>query len=669
MPLHLSYRIFESSSKRIKLSEDNNEFKQTLSNSGISPVESSKEEQPTKRGWKEVQLKISETGVMSVTDITSPDSKKSTKVKEIDGQSSSSDLLQNIEETLDKGVNKPKIVLEEEPTVKSSKQSTSKLKNLAEPEEDKKISQESKRSFLLASKKDEVKEEVRETKDTLKVKEGKKKETKESKVNEAKESKDPAKEKEIKENKKERKELVKKEKRENREELEITSRVTDEKLIKKNENLKDKNLPSAGSKIDALSAKLQFQPKLGQVNNTYSKKTPKDKNKTKPEPKKDVKKDSKTSESETSKIAEISKSSVLPQISEAATKSLSISNSTYVTAPSISSEKNQMSLQQALTSLGKQIIRPEDSKSLLLSQLNQKSNFRNNLSPSSESLASIGLNVSTTTTTMIGQGSNFAFMMPDFGMLGPGSKAQNPPVSQAPVSKTPSSSQTISVQSSSQIQSSSQSKPIPQFNVQPSMSIYSISGKNNNPYNQSSSKSSSKSDFEITSVYPVPPCPDTIPISLMKPSIRKHEVIAKGTNLNEICAKIGTSGSKINDICAKIGENSKEKNKTESRRPDLPDLLKITKPPNSEFLKHIPNIPNVPIYTPSNSSAKDLDRKNLAPSLSQKIIPPKRTPHVGYKTLKDPPKPWNPTLSKNNYVAVKNHNQVFVNLLFYFSTF
>ena len=92
MPLHLSYRIFESSPKRLKLTEDNENFKQSLTNAGISsldprvenPVQQQQQShQPpqqsdpgAQRESKEVQLKISETGIMTVTNITSPESKK-----------------------------------------------------------------------------------------------------------------------------------------------------------------------------------------------------------------------------------------------------------------------------------------------------------------------------------------------------------------------------------------------------------------------------------------------------------------------------------------------------------------------------------------------------------------------------------------------------------------
>ena len=698
MPLHLSYRIFESSPKRIKLSEDNKEFKQSLSNSGISPAET-KDEQPTKRGWKEVQLKISETGVMSVTDISSPDSKKSTKVKEIESQSSSN-LLQNVE-TLE-SVNKPTLALEDE----SNRSSTSKAKNLTSESGERKSSLETKRKGNVDSLRSQElklkKDEVKNSKQFKEIKEKDKKET----------------------NKKDKRELQgkkdkeAKDKRENREEFEITSRVLEtEKPIKKNQiettnsSSKEKSSPSgAGSKIDALSAKLQFQPKVGQVNNTYSKKTLKDKRTMQASKKTEAKKDGKSpelSESLEPPKFEVSKTSGITISKSSVSKNSGLINSTsvtstYVTAPSIStsSERNSqsISLQQALNSLGRDLRPQVNTKLNLLNQLNsnQKSIFRNNnLPPSNESLASIGLNVST--AMVMSQGSNFDYMMPDLGILSPSSKSSQvqsgspvQSISQAPTPpklQSSSSVQSSSIQSptqipsspvqsssqvqTSQIQASSQSKIItsgsqmPQYNVQPSMSIYSIStpGKNN-LYSQASSKSS-KSDFEITSVYSIPPCPDTIPISLKKPSIRKHEIIAKGTNLNEICAKIGTSGSKINDICAKIGENSKEKNKTESRRTDLPELLKITKTPSTEFIKHIPNIPNVPIYTPSgNSSSKDLERKNsILPvssgvSISQKAPQKKHPQPVGYKTLRDPPKSWNPTLSKNNYITVKNQKEI-----------
>lgn len=125
-------------------------------------------------------------------------------------------------------------------------------------------------------------------------------------------------------------------------------------------------------------------------------------------------------------------------------------------------------------------------------------------------------------------------------------------------------------------------------------------------------------------------CPDAIPISMMKQPLRKPDVVAsKGAVVNEICAKISSAGggSKINDICAKIGENYKEKSK-------LPDLLKISsanKPKESPPpAKHIPNIPNVPSYSPT--SIKGI--ASVLASHSTSLIPQQK------------PKSWTPTMVK-----------------------
>lgn len=243
---------------------------------------------------------------------------------------------------------------------------------------------------------------------------------------------------------------------------------------------------------------------------------------------------------------------------------------------------------------------------------------------------------------------------------------------------------------------------MPQFGMQTSsISVYSIptSVKNNysnvsqdittvTPASTATITTTAMSKPMSTGACPIPPCPDAIPISLMKQmSMRKQDMTAKGTNLNEICAKIGsnTIGSKINDICAKIGENSKEKNRVDAHgKSDVPDLLRISAKKNSSPLlpnsdttiKHIPNIPNIPVYTPSNNTA--MENKNakstLPTSTSASVLAvstssaPPASPHttqrlaslkkqsqsIGYKTLRDPPKSWNPTLSKNNYVAAKN---------------
>jgi len=80
VPLHLSYRIFETSSKRL-----------TLMDASIDSVEL-KDEKALKREWKEVQLKISETGVMSVTDISNIVHKRETEIENLQDEKTSEEI-------------------------------------------------------------------------------------------------------------------------------------------------------------------------------------------------------------------------------------------------------------------------------------------------------------------------------------------------------------------------------------------------------------------------------------------------------------------------------------------------------------------------------------------------------------------------------------------------
>ncbi|XP_015597566.1 flocculation protein FLO11 [Cephus cinctus] len=765
VPLHLSYRIFESSPKRIKLSDDNPDFKQSLSNAGISPLDS-KEDGLTKREWKEVQLKISETGVMSVTDITSPDNKKSTKIQDAEDQKGSGEMAE--------AVNKSDIVLQPSDKDGDGLNSTEQGKSSSKTDEiiskeAKMVGQDAEKSIPSQTNKNsgEPKDSRGQSNDLQEANEAKK--TQENiqkksedlqydkadnsirKINNPDKSSSATSSQKNSEEKSNADSVIVEDKDTEGKQILTNNnvinteaaKVDDQKITSVNE-VKSTVPPSAGSKIDALSAKLQFQPKVGQVNNTYSKKTPKDKRTASSGPRKfeskeTVKVDPKASESGNSKRTNCNannklttpvnvvstQSKTTATLSSASQTSCllvsSAASATYVTAPSAavssiqnssladnrntvqSTQSTTVNLQQTLNSPGQRMSfseqslttpgqRSSTSTTASSSSVTQKMTFSRNssLPPSSESLASIGLNVSTAMMNM-GQGCpTFPYTVQDLvsnNMLKSPSKTSGVGAGQK---STLVSSQNTGISSTG---SGGQPCSSP-FAIQtPSMSIYSVStSTKNNVYpnvsegnNTLGKQTLSKGGFEMSNAYSVPPCPDAIPISLMKPTVRKHEVIAKGTNLNEICAKIGTSGSKINDICAKIGENSKEKNKAETRsRPEIPDLLKIArKTPSTSssgdvVVKHIPNIPNVPIFTPSNSLAnteskgsyqsKDTGKSMISStttsqsgssSHSSQKIPSlkKQSQPVGYKTLKDPPKTWNPTLSKNNYVAVKNQTK------------
>ncbi|KAG7187939.1 hypothetical protein KM043_013901 [Ampulex compressa] len=494
VPLHLSYRIFESSPKRLKLSEDNAGYKKSLSYAGIDSSES-KEEKGSKREWKEVQLKISETGVMSITDISSPEIKNSPP-----RETSPEKQITPEVEIIPKKSEEPKQTI---------------LQNLQAPESPPRVSDS---SDTPVSNGENPLEKVQE-----------------SVGSESKPDKQTV-------------EAEKQPRHNNNNNINTDAKPKPSLEVR---------LGNASSKLDALSAKLQFQPRMGQVNNTYSKKAPKEKRlplqtlKRSPEP-------------------NCGKITMKLDCTEA--------------SPTQDSLEQTINVQQALNLLERRLSSPESTP-----RKTQKNN-------------------------------------------------EDPPVSSCSVTQEFSVTKTTETSSSDSQTTSTSSK--------------SCMSK------QNSSKLSLDS-------YSVPPCPDAIPISLMKPMIRKHEVITKGTNLNVICAKIGTSGSKINDICAKIGESSKEKSRSEARcRSEIPELLKIARKGQGEKL--VPNIPNVPVYTPGSVSLLNDNKPSfskgtpgLVPgSQVQRMPQQKKQPQaVGYKTLRDPPKSWNPTLSKNNYVAVKNQSK------------
>lgn len=559
-------------------------------------IDSKDDTQSVKREWKEVQLKISETGVMSVTDISNLDTKKSTKAKEINQEGS----LEQSESNSD-NVNKLTTKAEEKEPVKSSKNKKSQQDNL-----NKRKFQDEKASNASKS---ESKSEGMELKsiDQWDI-------SKELVKNEKSENKNL---KSSNDSVQAENNRVQAENTQEKIKLEPTSLSAD-KCSETKQNSTKNNLPNndinteialkqnlkssgAGSKINALSAKLQFQPKVGQVSNTYSKKSSNADKKIIPSSpvkitdlkslKTSVKsevKDEVLSASKDSKQSTIGSISIPTYCQSTLTKASSAST-TYVTAPS----------------------GPADTK---ISQVLS--------TPSTESLASIGLHVSTTMSNQTGLNN----WLTDRSSKTSSDKDISADQQLRSLPGIPQLGKEIVC--STTAASPANSMVAPRFSIQtPSMSIYSIttSLKNNvypsgtHSYSSSPSKqqTTSKLNFDQTGIYPIPPCPDGIPIgSLMK----QGKPVAKGSMVNEICAKI-SSGSKINEICAKIGENSKEKNKI------VPDLLKISKKNNAQInecvttsIKHIPNIPNVPIYTPSNSQAMQIDNvKKLVSSCSNEI--------------------------------------------------
>ncbi|XP_063985597.1 polycomb group protein Psc-like [Diachasmimorpha longicaudata] len=561
VPLHLSYRIFESSPKRLKLSEDNDNFKASLSTAGIT-LSNAPEDTPVKREWKEVQLKISETGVMSV--ITSPESKKSQKKETIEEDQ------RRLDESV-AGVVKPKKKTEDpkEPDKGDKSDRAEKPEKQDKPEKQKK------------SMEKEEDNNNKEKTPSSSVPES----SSASKASEAQ-----------------------------------AKPKTDQKPTTAGSNSQ-----TSGSKIESLSAKLQFQPKVGPINHTYSKKSQKEK---KSVLEKVLKKSEVKSEKE-------QKKSVVPAAITPKTSSLSSSTSSTPSSSKVSTTSTT-STHISLSTFGGCTYSTAPSLSISLTSRRNSSPDRtkdDNQKPNNQS--SEPLNV-----PAIPQ-STFPFYMQNFvdGNL------KSPTKSSSASPKCPAT-QTYSLQT-------------------PSISMYSIptsSAKHQNTSTPTtSSPRSTVKGLEITSVYSsVPPCPDAIPISLMhssKPTIRKTEILAKGTNVNEICAK--------------ISENSREKdkNKTETRtRSEIPDLLKIPIKSSSDISKH-GTIPNVPSYTPSNSltispsDSKSSSSKaipNLSSSsplllhTSSKVSNPSKKQSTGFKTLRDPPRPWNPSLSRNNYVAAKN---------------
>ncbi|EFN85331.1 uncharacterized protein LOC105182439 [Harpegnathos saltator] len=753
VPLHLSYRIFESSSKRMKLSEDNVNYKKSLTNAGIHSDET-KDEKSLKREWKEVQLKISETGVMSITDISNTVLKRESGMENVQDQKITDESVTTIAtvskaDTLVENCGVPKscidamqpvVVIDAQitkntilpdssdtpPMVTSDVKPTdenSSIKNCTSPPIQHNGSTTTRQTNEAGSRAAPANSQQ----DTREVKVHNQTNSAEDKpisqgqevtgqvVTQCIEESAPA---PVVEN------TTGMDTRAKKLAINNNNNSTDLRAEVQKECVKSEvKIGNVGSKIDALSAKLLFQPKIGQVNNTYSKKSPKEKRAIL----QNAKKSELKSPTESVKVADVktrtncgsaaakvtiscSTAASSPQKPIVSTATASPNTSTVdSTAESIkaevSYEKDNQSagidVQQALNLLEQKRNSPTQTQAELVSKASHVSAaagqrlqqcVRNSSTLAPIESASTAANTSTS-TSMSQVTSTFPYTVHDL-------------VTNANLKSTLKNSNSSSVPQNSLTApsvacptSNNQMSSMPQFTMQtPSMSIYSIptSLKNN-----CSSASQAAAAVTITPTAPIvstatakstsaptptsTPCPDAIPISLMKPSMRKQEATAKGSNLNEICAKIGsnTTGSKINDICAKIGENSKEKNRVEARnKSDIPDLLKIAKKTpslsNSDTaIKHIPNIPNVPVYTPSsNTTTVESKGAKIASSTSVALaVPtssaPTPTPHVsqrtsslkkqnqavGYKTLRDPPKCWNPTLSKNNYVAVKNQNQ------------
>ncbi|XP_053982297.1 mucin-2-like [Hylaeus volcanicus] len=723
VPLHLSYRIFESSAKRIKLSEDNVNYKTSLFYAGIDPIES-KEEEPIKREWKEVQLKISETGIMSITDITDQEFKKNARVQD------SVTSVETINSSIVKGStsenNASEIITKNDHSLNrqivddcniSSKLSEFDDKKNSNSMETKKTPAKEAENIVMCKSEEETKDKLDNNNVADKV-------TLHTNV-QFRETTQSVVEPEVRGNvidDKDKKESLK-----NNNSIIIKEKNGESlKQYRKNEV----KLVNMGSKINALSVKLQFQPKIGQTNasNASSKKIMKEK-KIMPQPSKKI--DTKTiqtsksmdpkSSFDTSKTQAMSnncgitgsKSSVPSSTKTMSQKPTSESEetpepvaSTRVTT-AISSKpketklnvKNVQSIGQHQSSLQEQSTSEKETHSsdqtsveitqgmeqtnttLQKSPYTQIESLTNKNTSSLDFTATVGNGVNSISTSTSQTTSTFPYTVQDL-------------VSSTMLKNSLKSLATSTVQKLSATTVSENTVTMPTVTENPTaliMPSMSISSSLKNSYVNSglntSRESPLKPNLEVTAAYSVPPCPDAIPISLMKPTIRKNELITKGSNLNDICAKIGASGSKINDICAKIGENSKEKNKTEARsKCDIPDLLKIGRKCNSSSIaidsvnkQQHPNISNVSVYASSSSviatesknvysNVKDSLRATSLISTSptatshsiQKVpssVSKKQSQAVGYKTLRDPPRCWNPTLSKNNYVAVKNQTK------------
>jgi len=736
----------------MKLSEDNASYKKLITNIGIDSVEL-KDEKSLKREWKEVQLKISETGVMSITDISNTVHKRDGEIENLQDEKTSKEtitsyiavdktdsLIENCGISKSTETIQPILVIDTQLTrnpmfsdtndaslvtcdVKSTDEncSNSCTSLITQQNESTTIRQTNETGNSVAP--------IKSQQDTQEIK-GQNQTAIENKplLQEQKTIDQPImqlveKNIPVVENTIDGTNMCTKK-------LSINNNNTDFRAEMQKECTKSTNetkTGNAGSKIDALSVKLQFQPKIGQVNNTYSKKAPKEKRAILQAMRKS---DAKSTSTESTRLADtktrincsnatdkISCSTVIPPqkpvaSSPATSQDIPVTDSSSKSGGeqvlcATDNQNTSIDVQQALNLLDQKIKSPvqipADSgvsrTSHVIDTANQRSqDMQNNKATLNvENIASSMPNVSTSTITQTT--STFPYTVHDLVTNSAALKVTLKNISGSDgnviLEKSLGTSSLVCSTSGSQMPS------MPQFGMQTSsMSVYSIPTSLKNNYSNAgqsvttvtaASMTTSKpttSTSTSTGTCPVPPCPDAIPISLMKQaSMRKQEATAKGTNLNEICAKIGsnTTGSKINDICAKIGENSKEKNRVEARgcKSEVPDLLKINTKKSSSpsfgnsdtTIKHVPNIPNVPVYTPS-SNATTMEIKStkltlptstsagsLAVSTSSALTThvtqrmstlKKQSQPMGYKTLRDPPKSWNPTLSKNNYVAVKN---------------
>ncbi|XP_076750602.1 uncharacterized protein LOC143423277 [Xylocopa sonorina] len=714
VPLHLSYRIFESSPKRIKLSEDNVNFKTSLLHAGIDPIES-KEGKLTKREWKEVQLQISETGIMSITDITDQQFKKSARVEE-PITSVQTINISIIEENASRNS-----VSE---VIKENEQSSDK-QNINDTDISTKLNEF--KDQRCSNQAETVKTSVKEIESLMNIKYEEQSKDQpdnnnvEDKVILQKNSQlqgmtHYVNENEIRNNNIENKDQKETSKNNNN----ITA---ENKLeISKQNSRNEIKLVNTGSKINALSVKLQFQPKTGQINssNMSSKKISKDRKIIPHSSKKvDVKIDENTKNVESKGSTEASKLQVttnnygltinksLIPCSPKIISQRSVSESQNITEPalptcpstSVSSElreteinnKNVQSIDQDGCSVHIEKMSYVSDQSLTESskktngQANtvvQKSPYTQMEPLANDNLAT--LNLSTSISVSVASGNNpvsvssatisqststFPYTVQDLVS----SKMLKTSVKNLTTSTT--EKLPVTTISDSEVPTSSTSENPTALTVPPINVSSSSKSSYPSPSTSSSKESTSKANMEIANTYSVPPCPDAIPISLVKPTIRKNELITKA------------SGSKINDICAKIGENSKEKNKAEVRsKSEIPDLLKIGRKNGSPSItidttdkqQQHTNIPVVPVYA-YNNNAITTESKNIYSNVKdnlratslvtsspiatshslQKVLSysKKQSQTVGYKTPRDPPRCWNPILSKNNYVAVKNQNK------------
>lgn len=738
VPLHLSYRIFETSSKRLKLSEDNANYKKSLMDAGIDSIDL-KDDKSGKREWKEVQLKISETGVMSITDISDTVHKRQAEIENLQEKTSEETVACSIAE------------ISKADSVKmgncgTSKSSAEILQSTLIIDAKNPIFSDPSNAFLVTS---DVKfaNENSSTKNCVPLTNQHNGGTATRQAIETRNCTASAKlqqdAQEVKlhnqiANVEDKSEAVSQEQKGHlATQLAAENVVIEDKekmdakkmAINNNNNSADfqsesqkeciKNSSeaktgSAGSKIDALSAKLQFQPKIGQVNNTYSKKAPKEKRTGLQQgaKKSDVKpsvQDTKLSdakaqtncESVTDQVSTVSSSqkSVAPAV--VASQNVSDPASGPDKQKAVDERSNQsisIDLQQALNLL-EQRNSPVQASVESTARTSQVAGILGQRMPSNNIIVSEDIvfavpNVPTATISK----TTPAFPPTLHKLVSNSAVLESALKDSVGVAQKPSG--TVPLVTCSTAPNSVQMSPMPQFNVQTSsVNVYSIPTSLKNSYSNvdvtaavstAMITTTAMSKPVLTGACPIPPCPDAIPISLMKQmAMRKQDMTAKGTNLNEICAKIGsnnTTGSKINDICAKIGENSKEKNRVDAQgKSDVPDLLRINAKKNSSpllpnsamMIKHMSNIPNVPVFIPS-SNVTTMENKSDKPAVptstsaanvltvstspspasshaAQRLAPlKKQSQSVGYKTLRDPPKSWNPTLSKNNYVAAKN---------------